>query len=129
MSLYYFTKRNSLFGRVCSYVLTFVLVLSMALGCVVLPQRVSTSVKAATTAKYRNVMYYGDWSIYSGQKNFTPDKIDGSLITHLNFAFMDADANGDLITTDTWQIIRIQTLDTQLEAITSTQVYWEQWYS
>lgn len=36
---------------------------------------------------YRNVMYYGDWSIYSGQKNFTPDKIDGSLITHLNFAF------------------------------------------
>ena len=57
MSLYYFTKRNSLFGRVCSYVLTFVLVLSMALGCVVLPQRVSTSVKAATTAKYRNVMY------------------------------------------------------------------------
>ena len=94
MSLYYFTKRNSLFGRVCSYVLTFVLVLSMALGCVVLPQRVSTSVKAATTAKYRNVMYYGDWSIYSGQKNFTPDKIDGSLITHLNFAFMDADANG-----------------------------------
>ncbi|RHR30196.1 glycosyl hydrolase family 18 protein, partial [Eubacterium sp. AF19-12LB] len=36
------------------------------------------------------------------QKNFTPDKIDGSLITHLNFAFMDADANGDLITTDTW---------------------------
>uniref|UniRef100_UPI003266CA9C glycosyl hydrolase family 18 protein n=1 Tax=uncultured Eubacterium sp. TaxID=165185 RepID=UPI003266CA9C len=102
MSLYYFTKKNSLFGRVCSYVLTFVLVLSMALGCVVLPHRVSTSVKAATTAKYRNVMYYGDWSIYSGQKNFTPDKIDGSLITHLNFAFMDADANGDLITTDTW---------------------------
>lgn len=47
-------------------------------------------------------MYYGDWSIYSGQKNFTPDKIDGSLITHLNFAFMDADENGDLITTDTW---------------------------
>ena len=69
MSLYYFTKRNSLFGRVCSYVLTFVLVLSMALGCVVLPQRVSTSVKAATTAKYRNVMYYGEWSVYAGQKN------------------------------------------------------------
>ncbi len=67
-----------------------------------MPQSVSTSVKAATTAKYRNVMYYGDWSIYSGQKNFTPDKIDGSLITHLNFAFMDADENGDLITTDTW---------------------------
>ena len=61
-------------------------------------------VKAANAEQppYRNVMYYGDWSIYSGQKNFTPDKIDGSLITHLNFAFMDADANGDLITTDTW---------------------------
>ncbi len=51
-------------------------------------------------------MYYGDWSIYSGQKNFTPDKIDGSLITHLNFAFMDADENGDLITTDTWATMK-----------------------
>lgn len=51
---------------------------------------------------YRNVMYYGEWSIYAGQKNFTPDKIDGSLITHLNFAFMDVDAEGNLNVCDSW---------------------------
>lgn len=49
---------------------------------------------------YRNVMYYGDWSIYAGQKNFYPDMIDGSLLTHLNFAFLDVDANGELVLCD-----------------------------
>lgn len=52
------------------------------------------------TPQYRSVMYYGDWSIYAGQKNFYPSKIDGSLITHLNFAFMDMDANGNLVLCD-----------------------------
>lgn len=37
---------------------------------------------------------------YAGQKNFYPSMIDGSLITHLNFAFMDMDANGDLVLCD-----------------------------
>ena len=40
---------------------------------------------------YRNVMYYGDWSIYSGLKNFYPSKIDANLITHLIFAYVDMD--------------------------------------
>ena len=55
---------------------------------------------AETTPEYRNVMYYGEWSIYSGQKYFYPSKIDGSQITHLNFAFLDMDANGDLVLCD-----------------------------
>ncbi len=64
----------------------------------------AANVEAAqkATPKYRNVMYYGDWSIYAGQKNFTVEKIDGSLITHLNFAFMDVDEDGNLISTDMW---------------------------
>jgi len=56
--------------------------------------------QAEETPAYRNVVYYGDWSIYAGQKNFYPSRIDGSLITHLNFAFMDMDANGDLVLCD-----------------------------
>ena len=61
----------------------------------------NSTVKAEQkTPEYRNVVYYGDWSIYAGQKNFYPSKIDGSLITHLNFAFMDVDANGNLVLCD-----------------------------
>jgi chitinase len=47
-------------------------------------------------------MYYGEWSIYAGQKNYTPEKIKGDLITHLNFAFLDVDKSGNLLSTDFW---------------------------
>ena len=32
---------------------------------------------------YRNVLYYADWSIYTGQRNFYPSQIDADLISHL----------------------------------------------
>lgn len=48
----------------------------------------------------RNVMYYGDWSIWGGQGNFYPSGIPADQLTHLNFAFLDFDANGNLIFTD-----------------------------
>ncbi|CEH32875.1 glycosyl hydrolase family 18 protein [Romboutsia lituseburensis] len=48
----------------------------------------------------RNVMYYGDWSIWGGQGNFYPKDIPAEELTHLNFAFMDFDAQGNLIFTD-----------------------------
>ncbi|MBP5197559.1 MAG: hypothetical protein J6033_00750 [Lachnospiraceae bacterium] len=54
----------------------------------------------SSSPAYRNVMYYGEWSIYSGQNYFYPGLIDGSQITHLNFAFLDMDANGDLVLCD-----------------------------
>ncbi|MGL5915184.1 MAG: hypothetical protein ACRCZG_02890, partial [Culicoidibacterales bacterium] len=40
---------------------------------------------AASTV--RNVMYYGDWSIWGGQGNFYPKDIPADQLTHLNFAF------------------------------------------
>ena len=64
----------------------------------------------AEALKYRNVMYYGEWSIYAGQKNFYPSKMDPKLITHLNFAFMDMDSNGDLILCDEYADFQITTL-------------------
>lgn len=98
------TLRKGLSGKILSFTMALAMVANLMGGYCAATELSTKEVKAADAEQppYRNVMYYGDWSIYSGQKNFTPDKIDGSLITHLNFAFMDADANGDLITTDTW---------------------------
>ncbi|MSS64827.1 glycosyl hydrolase family 18 protein [Velocimicrobium porci] len=61
----------------------------------------STSVvDYVTTGKLRNVMYYGDWSIWGGQGNFYPGGIPADQLTHLNFAFLDFDSNGNLIFCD-----------------------------
>ena len=59
---------------------------------------VTTSTKS--NQKYRNVMYYGDWSIWGGQKNFYPKDIPADQLTHLNFAFLDFNAQGQLQFTD-----------------------------
>ncbi|WP_460292905.1 glycosyl hydrolase family 18 protein [Clostridium tertium] len=50
--------------------------------------------------KYRNVLYYGDWSIWGGQGSFYPKDIPADQLTHLNFAFVDFDAQGVLKFTD-----------------------------
>lgn len=62
----------------------------------------NTAIKTseASTQKYRNVMYYGDWSIWGGQGNFYPKDIPADQLTHLNFAFVDFDAQGTLNFTD-----------------------------
>lgn len=68
---------------------------------------VSAQEKATTYSKRtvnynqkRNVMYYGDWSIWGGQENFYPKDIPADKLTHLNFAFLDFDSNGNLKFTD-----------------------------
>jgi chitinase len=84
--------------RIISIVTAFVVALTTILGGMSVPTAIKAD--AAGNTQYRNVMYYGEWSIYAGQKNFYPSRIDGSQITHLNFAFMDMDANGDLVLCD-----------------------------
>ncbi|MGG7177940.1 glycosyl hydrolase family 18 protein [Clostridium paraputrificum] len=59
-----------------------------------------SSTKEEAKLKYRNVMYYGDWSIWEGQSKFYPENIPADQITHLNFAFMDFNADGSLKWTD-----------------------------
>lgn len=102
MNLKSFMKRNLLIGKVCSVALSLVMIVNLMFGYAVITDNGSKEVKAATntSAPYRNVMYYGEWSIYAGQNYFYPSKIDGSLITHLNFAFLDVDSNGDLVLCD-----------------------------
>lgn len=60
----------------------------------------SQSTTVSDTEKYRNVMYYGDWSIWGGQNQFYPQYIPADKLTHLNFAFMDFNADGSLNWTD-----------------------------
>lgn len=55
---------------------------------------------AEKAPNYRNVMYYGDWSIWGGQGNFYPKDIPADQITHLNFAFLYFDKDGNLKFTD-----------------------------
>lgn len=51
------------------------------------PKPISTAIPTPTpipTKTTKIVGYYAAWSAYSG---FTPDKIDGSKLTHINYAF------------------------------------------
>ena len=96
-------KKNHLLRRAVAGLVTSVLAAGAVLSFPAVP-----GVKAATGGSmpakpdypYRNVVYYGDWSIYAGQNQFYPSMIDGSNITHLNFAFLDVDANGELVLCD-----------------------------
>jgi chitinase len=60
----------------------------------------SDSYAQEQTPTYRSVSYFGDWSVWGGQGNFYPQNIPGDKLTHLNYAFLDFDANGNLKFTD-----------------------------
>ncbi|WP_283698616.1 glycoside hydrolase family 18 protein [Clostridium perfringens] len=60
----------------------------------------TTEITSQSTTKLRNVMYYGDWSIWGGQGNFYTKDIPADKLTHLNFAFMDFNSSGELIYCD-----------------------------
>lgn len=86
---------KNVFGKVISTVSIATMVLAGA--TFVLPEKV---VEAAENPQYRNVMYYGDWSIWGGENNFNPKDIPADQLTHLNFAFLDFDSSGNLKFTD-----------------------------
>lgn len=56
---------------------------------------------------FRNVIYYADWSVYS---EFYPSSMDPKSITHINFAFMAIDENGDLKLSDDYADFQIATI-------------------
>lgn len=64
-----------------------------------------TSTKQNTTSSskktsYRSVAYYTSWSAYD--RNVLISQIDGSFLTHLNFAFANLNADGKIIVGDSW---------------------------
>lgn len=90
------TKRKT--SRVLAKLLSFVLAVSFILSS-------ALTVSAAQDydpdqVDYRSVMYYGDWSIWGGQGNHYPTTLPVENYTHLNFAFLDFDSNGNLMFTD-----------------------------
>ncbi|MDA3730137.1 DUF5011 domain-containing protein [Niameybacter massiliensis] len=81
--------------------------LAMVLGGMVITNPVQLQALETSSFEYksqantkRNVMYYGDWSVWGGQGNFYPQDIPADQLTHLNFAFLDFDNQGNLIFTD-----------------------------
>lgn len=83
--------------KLISGIATFSMVLGMVAG--ISPAKsVKADVKTVNTK--RNVMYYGDWSIWGGQGMFYPKDIPADQLTHLNFAFIYFDTNGNLVFTD-----------------------------
>lgn len=92
MKIKHITKR--IFAIAAAAVLS-----SGMLGSFAAPIQVKAE-EASQASGYRNVMYYGDWSIWGGQGMFYPKGIPADQLTHLNFAFLDFDANGELMFTD-----------------------------
>lgn len=80
---------------------TLSMALAATLAVSVVPFAPSLEVSAQSAPPVlRNVVYYGDWSVWGGQDMFFPQNIPAHLITHLNFAFLYFDANGELRFTD-----------------------------
>ncbi|MBH5320461.1 S-layer homology domain-containing protein [Paenibacillus sp. GSMTC-2017] len=52
----------------------------------------SSASKVATIvpgSNYINFSYYGSWMIYEDGRNYSPEQVDFSQITHINYAFSD----------------------------------------
>lgn len=49
----------------------------------------SHSITAVPGAEYTNVTYYTSWSLSSTGRNYKPEDLDISQITHINYAFAD----------------------------------------
>ncbi|WP_374016378.1 glycosyl hydrolase family 18 protein [Paenibacillus thiaminolyticus] len=88
-----------LFAMTVMTIMMFVSSLAPAYAGTTVPAAQEPVVKNSTQ-EIRNVMYYGDWSIWGGQGNFYPKDIPADQLTHLNYAFLDFDAQGNLIFTD-----------------------------
>lgn len=87
-------KSKKTTARLLSLVITLVFLLSTAVPVGATEERVTYSPETGT---YYNVMYYGDWTMWGG---LHPRHIPADQITHLNYAFMDFDANANLVFTD-----------------------------
>ena len=71
---------------------------------------------------FRNVMYHANWVIYDGDKSFYPSLMKPQYITHLNFAFLDLDSNGDLSLTDEYADFQIESLP-ELDGLSNADPY------
>ncbi len=67
------------------------------------------------------VGYYTNWSMYR-TPNFKPLSIDGSKITHINYAFAKQDTSGNILLTDSWADVEYR------DDWNTTRDYWGNFY-
>lgn len=72
--------------------------------------------KAAAAAQRKVIGYFPEWGVYEAHNYFTPDKIDFTKLTHLNYGFAIV-AGGQVIVHDT---VKGPTLLRQLAKLTKT---------
>lgn len=87
-------KVTTYFYKLIAFTLTTVL----GLSSVVMPVNASQNAVdySPETVRYRSVLYYRDASIWGGDNNFYPSAIPADQITHLYFASLDFDDDGEL---------------------------------
>lgn len=59
-----------------------------------------TTEKAKVAAQRKIIGYFPEWGVYDAHKNFTPDKIDYTGLTHVNYGFAVI-KDGQVVTHDT----------------------------
>jgi len=78
--------------------------------------------KAKVAGQRKIYGYFPEWGVYDAHRNFTPEKIDYSTITHLNYGFGIV-KNGEVITHDTEQgPALMRDLDKRTEAAGVTNI-------
>jgi chitinase len=65
-------------------------------------QDFQVSEKARVAAQRKIIGYFPEWGVYEAHNYFTPDKINYSQLTHLNYAFSIVQ-NGEAVVYDTWK--------------------------
>ncbi|WP_343529951.1 glycosyl hydrolase family 18 protein [Yokenella regensburgei] len=61
-----------------------------------------SSEKARIAEQRKIIGYFPEWGVYEAHNYFTPDKIDFSQLTHLNYAFSIV-KDGEAVVYDTWK--------------------------
>lgn len=80
----------------------FVISLNLCLTALLLFMGIGANLHAQEPKKI--VGYYAGWSIYRNPV-FKPSNIDASLVTHINYAFIKVDTQGNIILFDPWSDI------------------------
>ncbi len=87
----------------------FLLILLFALQSVFAQTEEPTEEPAADETPFRVVGYFTSWSIYDTQY-FVTD-IEASLLTHINYAFANISADGEVVLGDPWADVEIPLAD------------------